>query len=76
MGTPETLHREKSVQPVRFREHGLCSGYGRGVLNNDPAKFVSEVAYELGFQHPQHFSRYFKQRVNIAPNKYRGTPTQ
>lgn len=38
----------------------------------DPYKSVSEVAYELGFQYPQHFSRLFKQRVGCSPNEYRG----
>ncbi len=37
----------------------------------DPAKTVSEVAYELGFKHPQHFSRLFKQRVGHSPNAFR-----
>ncbi len=37
----------------------------------DPSKSVSEVAYELGFQYPQHFSRFFKQRVGVAPGEYR-----
>jgi AraC-like DNA-binding protein len=38
----------------------------------DPTKSISEVAYELGFQYPQYFSRFFKQRVGVAPNEYRG----
>ncbi len=38
----------------------------------DPTKSISEVAYELGFQYPQHFSRFFKQRVGVAPGEFRG----
>jgi len=34
-------------------------------------KSVSEIAYELGFKYPQHFTRLFKQRVGITPNEYR-----
>lgn len=37
----------------------------------DPGKSVSQVAYELGFNYPQHFSRLFKQRIGHAPNDYR-----
>ena len=37
----------------------------------DLSKSVSEVAYELGFKYPQHFTRLFKQRVGCAPNEYR-----
>lgn len=31
----------------------------------------SEIAYELGFKYPQHFSRLFKQRVGVTPQAYR-----
>lgn len=37
----------------------------------DVSKSVSEVAYELGFKYPQHFTRLFKQRVGQAPGEYR-----
>ncbi|WP_231424846.1 MULTISPECIES: AraC family transcriptional regulator [Pedobacter] len=37
----------------------------------DPEKTVNEIAYELGFKYPQHFSRVFKQRVGYSPNEYR-----
>lgn len=34
-------------------------------------KTVNEIAYELGFKYPQHFTRLFKQRVGISPNEYK-----
>jgi AraC-like DNA-binding protein len=37
----------------------------------NPTKSVSEIAYELGFKYPQHFTRLFKQRVGYSPNEYR-----
>jgi AraC family transcriptional activator of pobA len=37
----------------------------------DTTKSVSEIAYELGFKYPQHFTRLFKQRVGYTPNEYR-----
>jgi AraC family transcriptional regulator, transcriptional activator of pobA len=37
----------------------------------DQSKSVSEIAYELGFKYPQHFTRLFKQRVGKSPNEYR-----
>ncbi len=37
----------------------------------DQSKPVSEIAYELGFKYPQHFTRLFKQKVGQSPNKYR-----
>ncbi|MCA5006284.1 helix-turn-helix domain-containing protein [Sphingobacterium bovistauri] len=32
---------------------------------------VSEIAYELGFEHPQSFSKLFKQKTNQTPLKFR-----
>ncbi|WP_346858358.1 helix-turn-helix domain-containing protein [uncultured Draconibacterium sp.] len=37
----------------------------------DTEKSISEIAYELGFKHPQHFTRMFKKQVGISPNEYR-----
>lgn len=37
----------------------------------DPMNSVSEIAYELGFKYPQHFSRFFKNKVGYSPNEYR-----
>lgn len=37
----------------------------------DPSKSINEIAFELGFKYPQHFSRFFKQRVGMTPNEYR-----
>lgn len=32
---------------------------------------VSQIAYGLGFQYPQHLNRLFKKRVGCTPNEYR-----
>ena len=34
-------------------------------------KTVTEIAYELGFQYPQHFVRSFKKRIGCTPTEYR-----
>ncbi len=36
-------------------------------------KSVTEIAYCLGFQYPQHFNRYFKRGVGMTPMEYRRT---
>lgn len=37
----------------------------------DTERSISEVAYELGFKYPQHFTRLFKKCVGCSPNEYR-----
>ena len=32
---------------------------------------LGEIAYRLGFQYPQHFTRLFKQQVGMTPSEYR-----
>ena len=39
----------------------------------DATKSISEIAYELGFRYPQHFTRLFKKCVGMSPNEYRTT---
>lgn len=34
---------------------------------------VSEIAFLLGFEHSQSFSRLFKLKTNVTPSEYRGT---
>ena len=35
------------------------------------SKTVNEIAYELGFKYPQHFTRLFKNVTGFTPNEYR-----
>ena len=32
---------------------------------------ISALAYELGFEDPAYFSRYFKSRVGVTPSAFR-----
>ena len=37
----------------------------------DTEKSISEIAYELGFKYPQHFTRLFKQKVGVSPSEFK-----
>ena len=32
---------------------------------------VSEIAFDLGFEYPQHFSKLFKTKTESSPSEYR-----
>lgn len=34
---------------------------------------VSEIAYQLGFEHPQSFNKLFKTKMNVSPLEYRAS---
>jgi AraC family transcriptional regulator, transcriptional activator of pobA len=37
----------------------------------DRTKSISEIAFEMGYKYPQHFTRLFKQRLGMSPQEYR-----
>ncbi|RKE57232.1 helix-turn-helix domain-containing protein [Sphingobacterium detergens] len=37
----------------------------------DRSKSINEIASELGFKYQQHFTRLFKQKTGVTPNRYR-----
>jgi AraC-like DNA-binding protein len=34
---------------------------------------ISEIAYQLGFEHPQSFSKLFKSKTHLSPVDYRAS---
>lgn len=34
-------------------------------------KLISEIAYDLGFEHPSHFTKLFKSRTGMSPREFR-----
>ncbi|WP_256367788.1 AraC family transcriptional regulator [Mucilaginibacter sp. SG564] len=38
---------------------------------NDRQKTISQIASELGFAYPQHFTRFFKRQCGILPRAFK-----
>lgn len=86
LGIPSVTHfaKEQHLSPNYFGDlikketgksaHEFIQAKIIGVAKEkivDPDKSLSEIAYELGFKYPQHFSRLFKQKVGVSPMEYR-----
>lgn len=37
-------------------------------------KSITEIAFDLGFEYPQHFSKLFKAKAGISPRQFRSAP--
>jgi hypothetical protein len=57
------------VQEVKVDE-GWESKWGRSLLCGTESS-ISEIAYELGFEHPSHFTKIFKAKTGKSPSEYR-----
>ncbi|CCX47274.1 transcriptional regulator [Bacteroides sp. CAG:927] len=58
--TPQEYIQEKIIEVAKDRIVGTHDT-------------VSQIAYSLGFQYPQHLCRLFKKRVGCTPNEYRAS---
>ncbi|TXF88422.1 helix-turn-helix domain-containing protein [Neolewinella aurantiaca] len=65
----DTLKKETGKTTTEHLQLYLVDEAKDILLN--PEKSISEVAYELGFEYPQYFSRLFKKRVGVSPSEYR-----
>lgn len=51
--------------------HDFVIKRAKELLVDDKKLNTSEVAYELGFEYPNYFSKFFKKQVNLTPKEYR-----
>ena len=65
----DLLRRETGMSALKHIQQKTLDVAKEKVFNTK--KSVSEIAYELGFQYPQHFSRWFKKQTGCTPNEYR-----
>ncbi|WP_437821180.1 helix-turn-helix transcriptional regulator [Sorangium sp. So ce1078] len=70
------LLRAETGTSARTRIHRAVIEAAKARLLASAAS-TSEVAYALGFEHPQHFSRLFREKTGMSPGEWRraaGTP--
>ena len=65
----DLIKRETGKTAQEYIQLELINMAKERILDTD--KTISEIAYGLGFQYPQHFSRLFKKCVGCTPNEYR-----
>lgn len=51
--------------------HDFVIKRAKELLVDDKKLNTTEVAYELGFDYPNYFSKFFKKQVNLTPKEYR-----
>lgn len=51
--------------------HEFVIKKAKELLEKNKEMNSTEVAYELGFEYPNYFSKFFKKQVNLTPKEYR-----
>lgn len=65
----DLLKKETGSTALRFIHDKAMEIAKTELVSTDST--VNEIAYNLGFQYPQHFTRLFKKEVGCTPNEYR-----
>lgn len=65
----DMLKKETGKNPQEYIQEKLIELAKERI--SDSEETVSQIAYSLGFQYPQHLCRLFKKRVGCTPNEYR-----
>ncbi|WFE83100.1 helix-turn-helix domain-containing protein [Parabacteroides chongii] len=65
----DLLKKETGFTPLRFIHNKAIEIAKTELVSTECT--INEIAYNLGFQYPQHFTRLFKKEVGCTPNEYR-----
>ncbi len=65
----DLVKRETGQSAQDYIQNKIIEVAKMKVCQNDLS--ISELAFDLGFKYPQHFSRLFKQRVGQTPKEFR-----
>lgn len=67
-----TLLKKMTGQSTQQHIHNKLIGKAKEQLSTTELS-VSEIAYDLGFEHPQSFSRLFKRQTHFSPLEFRNS---
>jgi AraC-like DNA-binding protein len=65
----DLLRKETGKGTIEFIQRFLVERAKSRLLDGREA--VKEIAYDLGFETPQYFSRVFKKRTGLTPSEFR-----
>lgn len=65
----DLIKKETGVSAQEYIQNRIIDIAKERILDFD--KSISQIAYDLGFKYPQHFTRLFKQKVGKSPIEYR-----
>jgi AraC-like DNA-binding protein len=64
------LLRSLTGQNTQQHIHEKVIEKAKGYLSSDNLN-IAEVAYQLGFEHPQSFTKIFKKKTNLTPIEFK-----
>lgn len=64
------LLKKETGKSAKEHIYAFVVNKAKNKLLNSTAN-ISEIAYDLGFEYPQHFSKLFKKQTGMSPAKYR-----
>ena len=65
----DLIKKETGKSAKEYIQNKIIDIAKSNIFNSD--KSVNEIAYQLGFKYPQHFSRLFKNLSGFTPSEYR-----
>jgi AraC-like DNA-binding protein len=65
----DLLKKETGLNAQEHIHHYIIEAAKNILLNSSQS--ISEIAFQLGFEYPQYFSRLFKQKTGTTPLEYR-----
>ena len=68
----DLVKKETGKSPQEYIQNKIIDLAKERIMGSEMT--VNQIAYELGFQYPQHFTRIFKKKVGCTPSEYRKLP--